>query len=254
MALPITMYGSHTCEDTAIARDHLHALDILFIEHDKEDDPNVQALLEKYNHGSPRTPTIVFGKGETVLVEPALDQLDDALRGAGYVFAATPSTQFNPPFSDRVLPDLKLPSTRGGEFELGRLRNLNRSVLFFAHHHACRVCQGFARQLAARRKEYEESGARLVLVLQDDVEHAREWSAEFASNVETLADPGGVVKNRLQDHMSSALETFDGGTFLLVLDKFTAPRAGSAAPDAGGLMLPKEAAEWLHLLEYECDE
>ena len=254
MTIPITIYGSHTCEDTAIARDRLRALDIPFVERDKEDDPGVLATLEKYGKGSAHTPTIVFGGDQAVLIEPSIEQLESALRTSGYAFTAPQANQFGAVFSSRVAPDFKLPSTRGGQLELGQLRGSRRAVVFFAHSPSCRVCQGFARQLAKKSGEYQEAEARLLVVLQSDIEQARKWNEDTGIDVETLADADGAIKRKYADYFGSALDVHPEGTSLLILDRFTAPRAGSAARDAGGLMSPHEVGEWLRLLECECDE
>lgn len=260
MALPITVYGSRTCEDTALVRDRLRALDIQFVERDKEDVAggtavaDVQALLKQYGHGSPRTPTVVFGKDATVLIEPSVEALDDALAKAGYATTGLNVVQFGSVFSARVAPEISLASTRSERFDLNTLRGWRRSVLFFAHDSACRVCQGLARQLANRKAEFEDAEARLVLVLQGDKAAAHRWTEEFAANAETLADTDGTVKRRYVEYFSPALDAHANGTMLFILDKYTAPRVGSAAHDAGGLVSPQEVASWLHLLESECDE
>jgi hypothetical protein len=41
---------------------------------------------------------------------------------------------------------------------------------------------------------------------------------------------------------------------LLLLDRYLAPRAGSAAPEAGGLVDPASAVEWLAFVALDCPE
>lgn len=254
MTLGITIYGSHTCDDTAFVRDRFKALDIPFLEHDREDDPGVESVLEKASPGSPRTPTIVFGKDDLVLVEPSVRELEDALTRAGYEFHAPQGVQFGSLLSSRVSPDFRLPSSNGEMLDLMQLRGSRRAVLSFGHDEACRVCQGYARQLMRMRGAFDEAEARLLFVLQADAEKARRWSEEFAGRSETLADSNASVKVKYVDYFSSSLGAHLEGTMLLVLDRFTAPRVGLYAREAGGQLAPDEAAKWLELLECECDE
>ncbi len=232
MALPITIYGSHTCEDTALVRDRFLEFNIPFTEHDKEDSPRVVELLTEYGKGSPHTPTIVFGNDEQVLIEPGVQELDAAVRAAGYPLVAHKPMQFDPNVNDRPAPAFKLPSAKGGELALAQLRESPRSVLFLAHNHTCRACQGYAHQLAAMQSQRGVSAPRLVIVLQDDVERARKWATEFAPTIETLADGDGTVKRIYASHFGVRPE----GALVLALDSSAVPRAGWSAPDAGGLV------------------
>ncbi len=254
MGKSITIYGSHTCEDTALVRDRLLTFKIPFTEHDKEDSPRVRELLDRYGRGSPRTPTIVIGDNDEVLIEPSLPQLEDALVAAGYSISLPNVIQFGKNLSDRPAPDFVLPSTKGERFELARLRGWRRAVLFFAHDHTCRVCQGYGRQLVRFQSQWSEMETRTLIVLQDDVAHTRRWAQEFVGDSEVLADADGSVKRALAGHFANALNSRHEGTIALVLDRYTAPRVGSYAPDAGGLIAPHEIDSWLHLLDYECDE
>ncbi len=254
MSSTIRVYGSHTCEDTALVRDRLLALNVPFTEHDKEDSPRIQELLEEHGRGSLRTPTIVIGDDHDALVEPSLEELEESLTGAGHVLVPPKAVQFEKPLANRPAPNFSLATSKGGRLELGQLRGRKRSVLFFAHDHACRVCQGYAKQLAARQAQYAEYDARLLNVLQDDEERAAQWAEEFAHGSDVLADGEGSVKQLYAAYFADALRTRPDGAFVLILDLFTAPRAGSFAGDAGGLVSPKEIASWLQLLDFECDE
>lgn len=82
--LPIRMYASPRCEDSAIARDRLRALGIPFEEVNVDEEPEAAAYVERLNNGFRSTPTIVFGNEVLVVVEPTVEDLDDALRRAGY--------------------------------------------------------------------------------------------------------------------------------------------------------------------------
>ncbi len=247
--LNVTVYGSETCEDTALARDHLRALDIPFASRYRETDPAVEDIIKHRNRGNVITPTIVFGNDEIVLAEPSLEQLEEALRAAGHEFQPIGAAQFRT-LADLPAPDFGLFTTDGRPFELGSLRGRRKSVLFLAHGPDCRVCQGYTRQLAARREEWDEHETLLLLLVEGQMEQARAWAGEFAGGYSALADADGEVKRRYADYFSSD----PLGVMLLVLDAYTAPRAGSFAEDAGGLITPGDAVEWMRLLGAECPE
>ncbi len=217
-------------------RDRLLEFSIPFTEHDKEDSPRIGELLTQYGQGSPRTPTIVIGDNERVLIEPKVQELDDAVRAAGYAFTSPVPIRFSDAVAARSVPDFKLPTARGGELELGRLRGSGRPVLFFAHNHTCRPCQGYARQLASLQTTNANDSAYVLIVLQDTVERAREWTDEFVPTAETLADMDGAIKRLYASYFGVRPE----GVFALALDATLAPRIGSYAPDAGGLAAPPD--------------
>jgi len=82
--LPILIYGRPTCEDTAAVRERLDELGVSFVEIDVDSDMDAAEFVEKVSRGNRTTPTIVFGNHEFLLVEPISDELDNALRRAGY--------------------------------------------------------------------------------------------------------------------------------------------------------------------------
>jgi hypothetical protein len=88
-ALPLTLHGSQTCEDTALVRDRLRAWGIPFAACDREDDSRVNEVLEKWNHGNLVTPTLMLGDDQVVFSEPWLEELESKLRAAGYEFEWT---------------------------------------------------------------------------------------------------------------------------------------------------------------------
>lgn len=251
--IPLTVYGSSTCEDTALVRDRLRALGIPFSGDDREENSELDPLLASWNNGNLVTPTLLLsgsGGTERVLSEPALERLDDELRAAGFQFESPRAVAIRDERKDRRAPEFTLPSTDGQTLSLHRLRGRKRPVLFFAHSHACRVCQGYARQLTDRRALFEEYNAVPLLILPNDLDSARSWANEFARGYPALSDAGGQCKQAY----ASYLDAEPSGVFLVVLDSFAAPRAVSAAPDAGGLIAPGEAMAWLRLIDCECDE
>ena len=240
MTLPIRMYGSHTCEDTAISRDRLNVLRVPFQEFFKEDDESIVALLGKYHQGMTRTPTLVFGDDEIVIAEPTFEQLEETLSRAGY--------EFNPPRLHafdfkRYVPDFsKLTVIRSSDADS---RELPQMILFFAHVPACRVCQGYAKQIAAQRAEFEQAGARLQIVLNADAKQAKKWGEEFAPGVEFLLDSDGMFKRQSVDCFPDTWDVHPGGAWLLLVDREDVARAGVYSSDAGGLVAPTETLRFL---------
>ncbi|MGE5141100.1 MAG: redoxin domain-containing protein [Rudaea sp.] len=253
MAMPIVIYGSVTCEDTALVRDHLQALGIPYTLRNREEDPEAERIIRRWNDDKIVTPTIVFGEGrgmqEDVISEPTLLRLEETLRAAGYRFDRRQAAEFRE-LANTPAPDFTLPASDGSQVRLSELRGRNKSAVFFAHDRACRICAGYARQLVRKKRAFEDFDTRLLLILQGNPEQAHEWSHEYVDGHLTLADERGEVKGRYADYFHQDAK----GVLLLVLDRFTAPRAGSFAADAGGLIIPHEALEWLRLLDIECAE
>ncbi len=252
--LPLIIYGGQTCEDTALVRAHLWALGIPFTERDVEDAPEARAVIERWNNGQVVTPTLIFGNDQIVMSEPALEQLDEALHQAGYEFKLPRAVEF-PELALLPAPDFTLQASDGGEVQLSRLRGRNKAVLFFAHAADCRVCQGYARQLTNHPGEFAEYESALFLIVPGNVEIASVWADAFARGYAALADEGGEVKQKYAEYFHASVPSADAhGVFVLILDQYTAPRAGSFAADAGGLITPREILDWLHLLDSECAE
>ena len=84
LPLPIIMYASPTCEDSDLARARLRALQIPFREINVDEDERAARYVERINNGFRSTPTIVFGDEVFIVVEPTVEELDAALRRAGY--------------------------------------------------------------------------------------------------------------------------------------------------------------------------
>lgn len=82
--LPIRMYARPDCEDSERARNRLQELGIPFIEINIDEDETAAQYVERLNRGFRSTPTIVFGDEVFYVVEPTVEQLDEALRRAGY--------------------------------------------------------------------------------------------------------------------------------------------------------------------------
>ncbi len=248
--LPVFVYGSLTCEDTAITTARLRALNIPFALHNREEDANVNTLLEKYNHGNRVTPTVVLGNEEIVFAEPTLETLQERLAEAGHIFTAPRATEVRGELKNQRVPNFTLTATRGDAFRLYNLRGHKRAVLFFVDDANARANQGYARQFTNRPGAFDDFNALPLPIVRADLETTQAWAHEFARGQMTLSDPHGKVKQQY-----SALLGVDAQEALvLILDSYYAPRAYSSARDAGGLITPDEILSWLRLLDSECDE
>lgn len=248
--LPVQVYGSATCEDTALARDRLDALKVPYVYHSKEDDPRVNELLVKWNKGQAVTPTIVLGDDAAMVAEPSIEELEGVLTQAGYALQPPQAVEILDNRKNQRMPNFTLPAANGENVTLFQLPGRKRPVLFFAHAADERVCQGYARQLTQLRALYEEYNALPLLILPDDVARLAAWAHEFANGYPVLADVGGQVKQKY----ASALSADPNKVLLVILDAYCAPRAYASAADAGGLIAPSEIVNWLRLMDCECDE
>lgn len=248
--LELQVYGSVTCEDTALTRDRLRALGIAFGDHNREDDPQVNVILEKWNNGNRVTPTLVFGDDEIAISEPTLEELETNLRAAGYTFDSPRAVEIRDARKNQRMPNFTLPATDGADVTLYKLRGRKRPVLFFAHAADERICQGYARQLTNQRALFDEYNAQPLLILPNDVETARAWAHEFARGYPALSD----ARARVKGQYAKAFDVPADHVLLAILDSFCAPRAISSGKDAGELIAPTEITSWLRLLDCECDE
>jgi hypothetical protein len=234
MALPIVMYGSYTCEDTAVTRDRLRTLRVPFKESMLEEDAQVSPILVKYSQGLSTTPTLVFGEDEIVIAEPSIEQLEEALTKAGYTFEARHAHALP---AKKHAPDLTaLPTFSAGLGIAASDAQLSQWVVVFAHTPACRVCQGYAKQIAAQLQNIRKLDADLRIVLQADLKSAEQWSKKFAPGVAVIADADAAAKREYADFLPDSLDVRLGGTWLVILDRDEIPRIGQYSPDAGGLI------------------
>lgn len=238
MTLPLVMYGSYKCEDTALVRDRLRTLRVPFKELMKEDDAQVEGVLKKHNSGLAQTPTLVFGDEQIVLTEPTIEELEEVLTKAGYTFNAPQAQALRvQPYP----PDMtSLPAHRYDVLAGQRPARPVKIIAFFAHSEGCRVCQGYAKQLTLRVRDFHELGTHLRIVLYTDLKSAEDWSHEHAPGIEIRADEDGAVKREFANFLPDNLDVRPGGTWLLVLDREEVPRIGVYGADAGGLVSPTE--------------
>jgi peroxiredoxin Q/BCP len=248
--LPLVIYGSTACEDTAIVTARLRAVSIPFTMRYVEEDAQVNSILEKYNNGSRVTPTLVFGDDNIVVAEPSLEQLEMLLGKAGYNFCTPGGTEIRGEMKHRRMPNFTLPSSSGTDLTLYKLPRRKRAVLLFVPDSKDRVGQGYVRQLTNERALFDEYNALPIPILAADMETTREWAREFARGYAALSDKNGDTKTKY----AGALDLQRVEVLLVILDAFCVPRVISHADDAGGLIAPGEVTSWLRLLDYECDE
>lgn len=249
MAGQILVYGAKTCEDTAIARSRLQALGVGFRELDIDADPVALAtVIELQGHRV--TPTVVFGGGQAVVSEPSVETLDDLVRVYGPPIEPPGLREIHGTLADRSIPLRTLPRAAGGQFSLEAWRGGSAAAVFFAHGADCLACYGYAKQLARQAGPMEEADARPLVVVRDSPQAAREWATELQEGTLLLADPGGAWAGTVGPLFAVERDA----VFLLVLDRYLAPRAISSASEAGGLVGPVAAIEWLRFLALECPE
>src|SRR5450759_3400814 len=81
---PLLMYGTATCEDTAVTRSRLRALGVPYREIDVDLGSRARDQLSELVGGRVSTPTLVFGDRALIAVEPSPRELDELLSAAGY--------------------------------------------------------------------------------------------------------------------------------------------------------------------------
>jgi peroxiredoxin len=248
--MKLSVYGSTTCEDTALVRARLRALNIPFASFDREEDARVDAVLEKWNHGNRITPTLIFGADEIVIAEPSIEMLEDTLRRAGYAFETPRAVSVGGERKNQRMRNFTLPASDGATVTLYKLGRGRRAVVLFVDDVNDRASQGYARQVTQPRADLEYYNAVPLFVVHADLETTTRWAHEFARGYAALSDADG----RVHPQFAADLGVNVSDALLVILDAYCAPRAFSFAPNAGGLIAPNEILEWLRLLDCECDE
>lgn len=251
MTEPLLIYGRTTCEDTAVTRSRLRALGVPYREMDIDVDPAARDQLLEVGGGRLSTPTLVFGNGTPIAVEPSLRELDGLLSAAGYAVQPPAADVYRGSRAAVPIPARSLPrADRGGDFSLESESGLRQAAIFFAHDSTCLACYGYAKGLASQRRALAEEGAIPIVVVEDERAAASSWLREIPGDVAILADAAGAWKSAVV----GTLDEPSDQTALIVVDRFLAPRVGSFASEAGGLITPEEATGWLRFLAIECPE
>jgi hypothetical protein len=141
-----------------------------------------------------------------------------------------------------------LPAFRSDAIKGETIGRPAKFIVLFGHSEGCRVCQGYARQIVKREKEFRETGAHLRIVLNTDLRSVENWAKEFAPGIEMRSDEIGEIKREFANYLPDSLDARPGGTWLLILDRDEMPRIGVYAPDAGGLISPTEIVAQLNML------
>ena len=111
-------------------------------------------------------------------------------------------------------------------------------------------CDPCAEELGRQADAMRDADGIPIVVVPDETEAAQAWAAEMPAEALILADPGGAWIDAVKASVGGSPD----GVMLLVLDRYVAPRAVSIAAEAGGLIAPLEATEWLRFLALECPE
>lgn len=245
----VVVYGARTCEDTAITRSRLVALNVRFREIDIDADADGLARVIALE-GRRVTPTVVIGDGEAVVAEPTIERLEEVLRSGGHELGPPSARQIHGSVDDRPIPLTTLSSASGRRFSFEELRGRRQAAIFFAHGTGCLACQGYARQLVGQADAMRDADGIPIVVVPDETEAAQAWAAEMPAEALILADPGGAWI----DAVKAIVVGSPDRVMLLVVDRHVAPRAVSIADEAGGLIAPLEATDWLRFLALECPE
>lgn len=244
------MYGATTCEDTAVTRSRLRAIGIPYREIDVDLDPDARDRMAVLGGGLSSTPTLVFGDRALIAVEPSLHELEGLLSAAGYAVDPPAAVTYHGSRAALPVPLRSLPDVTGGCFSLESIRGRSQAAIFFAHGATCLACYGYAKQLARQREALAEADAIPIVVVGSEPAAASSWRHEIVDDVAILAD----ATNAWKSAVTGALKEPPGSAALVIVDRFAAPRAGSFAVEAGGLISPAEAADWLRFLALECPE
>jgi peroxiredoxin len=245
----ITVFGSRTCEDTAITESRLATWAVPFRDIDIDEDDVAAAEVERLV-GHRVTPTVTVAERGVVATEPTLEELGTIVAAAGWKVAPPVAVDYHGDVTTRSIPIASVASDDGGSFRLTSLRGRRQALLFLAHAPSCLPCFGYARQLARQRAALDEADADVLIVGAGTVDDVAAWRHGIDPAVRLLADPGGAWKAAVAAHVGFAAED----AAVLALDRFGAPRAGSSAPEAGGLIDPSAGVEWLRFVALDCPE
>lgn len=245
----ITVYGSTSCEDTAITTSRLRAWAVPFLDVDVDaDEAGLAEAVALVGHRV--TPTVTVADTTIVATEPSLESLAGIARAAGWDVVAPQPRQLHGDLTARAIPSRSLSTDADDTFRLTSLRGRRQAILHLAHDATCLPCFGYARQLVARRAEADELDTEVVVVVTGTPEAAGGWRHAIDPAVPIVADPDATWKTAVADHLGVP----GGEAFVLVVDRYGAPRAVSAAPEAGGCLDPSEAISWARFVALDCPE
>lgn len=86
-------------------------------------------------------------------------------------------------------PDLILKDTSGNPVSLSSHWQEKPLLLAFTRHFGCTQCKEMLEELVAGRKQIEDSGLNIVVIMQGTQEALAEFAQKFAPGLRVLADP-----------------------------------------------------------------
>jgi len=279
----LTVFGLPWCEETALTRSRLEALNVPFLYVDLEADPRADAYVREQRDGNRITPIVVVGVEEAVAAEPDLATVDALaalawpdlpierpglsapLGTAGTTAGLDPDTgvQAERPVTPHGLVDV--PAGRpaqpmatypaipvrwaaGPAGPTGAAGHV--AVVLLAHGGGCLACLGFAKRLLAERAPLAGAGATAAVVVADGPDAALQWRRDLPADARVLADAAGAWQARTLNRLlgvpgapGSAIRFADGGVALLVIDVAGRVRRMAAGPEAGYLPDPASVAD-----------
>lgn len=148
----------------------------------------------------------------------------------------------------RPAPNFCLPSSRGEPVSLAGYRGYSNLVLFFAHGVECAACRRALARFAGHRAGYRAQTAEVLVIAPGP---ADEGQTSSVSGLPVLTDPEGETRRA---YAALLPEASPGEVLLFVLDRYGAPYAALACPEADGPALQQEALAWLAFIELQCPE
>lgn len=235
----ITVFGSPTCEDTAITTSRLTTWRVPYTHVDIDADPDGAARVVALV-GHRVTPTLTVARTDIVVSEPTLEALGDIVRAAGFDAPPLLPREFHGDLTTLPIPSRSLVTAEGGTFSVPSLHGRRQTLLVFAHGAACLPCFGYARQSAALVDEAQQAKTGIVLVVAGEPEEVGAWRHGIDVSVPILADADRGWKAAI----AGLLGMINDDAIVLVVDRFGVLRAGSSSREAGGLVDPRAAVEW----------
>ena len=150
---------------------------------------------------------------------------------------------------NRIAPPFRLLSSEGRPIALADYRGRSNLVLFFAHGLDCAPCRAALVAFAAHSADYRARAAEVLVVsptMMDETLPATHVGPPV------LSDPAGEVRRAYAALLPNG--TGDDQVLLFVLDRYGAPYAALACPEADAPTLQQEVLEWLAFIEVQCPE
>lgn len=263
----LTVFGVETCEDTAITRDRLRALNVPYVWVDLDHDDGADAYLRGLQGGRRVTPTMVVGAEAEIAEEPGLATVDrlSAAAWPGVPIDLPALSRLHGDPVTRAIPHPRLPAvprqdgSAAPEFSLAALRNRRQVALLLTHGGECLACLGYVKQVLAETAELLESNSVPVIIGRGEAAGLAGWRHDLPEAAILVADADGRYTSQVLDGLvaapgapGSTICFVAGGVALLLLDRWGAPRALLAGEDAGDLIAPPAISSWLAYLEAEC--